>query len=326
MKTFLLLAPVCGLAFCPPAFAEDYSGANSISDEAAALAGMEPASGDEHHDDAHSEAAADDYGAPLKAEAHADPLEDIVVDAPTHVEEHVEIAVEHKEEARHGPAHWGYVGVEGADQWGGLDEAYHACAAGVKQSPINIHEFMRDDAMGDITLSYQTVPLSVVNNGHTIQVNYPAGSTASVGDRTFELLQYHFHTPSEHYLAGAPYAMEVHFVHKNDAGKLGVFGVMMKLGAENAMIQNIWKNAPAEKGEHVVADLLLNAADLFPADKSDYTYHGSLTTPPCSEGVHWHVLENPIEISQKQLIAFQTMFPVNARPVQPMGDRVVKGK
>ena len=329
MKKFALLASVCFLAFAAvPVMAEEEG----------------------HHEVTHEDPVAD-HGAPeghvaphldkppLKAEAHMDEMSpEEVVEAVEEIMEEAE-SEEHAEEARMDvsealapeaghpqQAHWDYVGAGGAQYWGGLDESYEACASGMHQSPINIEEYMRDEALGDITLSYQPAPLTVVNNGHTVQVNYTEGSTVQVGDETFELLQFHFHTPSEHYLDGTPYPMEAHFVHKNEAGELGVFGVMMKLGAENPVIQSIWENIPAPGEQTASETVAVNAASLFPADLGYYTYEGSLTTPPCSEGVYWHVLKTPVEISQEQLVAFQSLFPVNARPVQPLHERVVSGK
>ena len=264
---------------------------------------QEPAAGNSHKD-AHEE------------EAQAE-------DATTENADHADT---HHEDAHEGPAHWGYTGEGAADKWGDLDAHYYACKDGLAQSPIDIQEFLRDEDLPAIALAYNSVPLTVVNNGHTVQVNYPEGHTATVGDQVFNLLHFHFHTPSEHYIDGAPYPMEAHFVHKNAAGQLGVFGVMMKVGAANAAIQSIWDHALASASEQTLEEVSIDASNLFPANKAYYKYDGSLTTPPCSEGVHWHVLKEPIEISQEQLVAFQTLFPVNARPVQPLHDRVVKGK
>jgi len=221
-------------------------------------------------------------------------------------------------------AHWGYVGAESAQHWGGLHSEYAACSEGQKQSPVNISQFAKKD-LPTIGFSYAAAPLVVVNNGHTIQVDYSAGSAINVGGQNFKLAQFHFHTPSEHYLDGSPYPMEVHFVHKSDSGQLAVVGAMMKIGAANPVIENIWKNAPTQKGSKSVEAVQVNAADLLPQSKDYYAYEGSLTTPPCSEGVLWHVLKSPIEISQQQLQIFQALFPVNARPVQPLAGRVVRG-
>lgn len=225
----------------------------------------------------------------------------------------------------HSHGSWGYTGDGAAANWGDLKDDYHTCKDGKKQSPINIDKFVQGE-VPPLQLNYQDTPLVVVNNGHTVQVNYAPGSSVSVGGKTYNLLQFHFHTPSEHYLNGAPAAMEVHFVHKAEDGTLGVVGVMMKVGAENAAIKNIWENIPAAGEEKAVEGVTLAATQLLPGDHSYLKYEGSLTTPPCSEGVQWHVLKKPIEISQEQLIAFQELFPVNARPVQPLHGRVAEGE
>ncbi|HOO81179.1 MAG TPA: carbonic anhydrase family protein [Alphaproteobacteria bacterium] len=232
------------------------------------------------------------------------------------------VAVEHHGTAQ---AHWGYSGGEAAPYWGTLDGSYELCASGQEQSPVNIAKFLQED-VPDITLSYKPSSLNVVNNGHTIQVNYDAGSGFEAAGVNYNLLQLHFHTPSEHYLDGAPYPMEMHLVHKAADGTLGVIGVMMKIGGHNPVIEGVWQNAPIQAGgSKSIESVEINAADLMPASLEYYKYDGSLTTPPCSEGVRWHVLKEPIEISEMQLKAFQALFPVNARPVQSLNDRVITG-
>lgn len=221
-------------------------------------------------------------------------------------------------------ADWGYSGAGSAHKWGDLNAAYEACKSGLSQSPININQFMQDD-LKPLALSYVPSPLQVSNTGHSVQVNITPGSSFVVDDKSYVLKQFHFHTPSEHYIDGAPYPMEVHFVHQAEDGALAVIGVMMKVGAHNPVIEGIWQNVPAAGETKTVGSVVLSASDLLPEDKSYYSYDGSLTTPPCSEGVKWHVLKDPIEISEKQLTAFQAVFPVNARPVQAVGERVIRG-
>ena len=228
------------------------------------------------------------------------------------------------EPAAGGPA-WGYHGANGAAYWGALDDAYATCADGQEQSPINIAAYLEED-LPALVMDYQDTPLSVSNNGQTLKVSLSGGSTLESDGETYALDHMHFHTPSEHYLDGAPYPMAVHFVHKAADGGLAVVGVMMKLGAHNPVIEGVWQNAPIQAGgTKTVEDVKISAADLMPEAMDYYRYDGSLTTPPCSEGVKWHVLKEPIEVSEKQLKAFQALFPVNARPVQPLGERVVLG-
>lgn len=219
----------------------------------------------------------------------------------------------------HGKAHWGYSGAEGFQHWGDLSAEFHACKDGVSQSPIDIRAYNAEN-LPALHTSYHAGELEVINNGHTIQVNAGDSGSLSVDGKTYKLLQFHFHTPSEHYIDGAPYPMELHFVHKASDGTLGVIGVMMQLGAHNNAIDKIWRATKASGGR-----ASLSAADLLPSNLDYYKYEGSLTTPPCSEGVQWHVIKDTIKISPQQLHAFQALFSVNARPVQPQNSRKIKG-
>lgn len=219
------------------------------------------------------------------------------------------------------PIHWGYEGDIGPDKWGDLSPDFATCSTGLEQSPIDIPA---DAAVNpaDIQFNYQPSNLTVVNNGHTIQANYDEGSSITVDGVTYNLLQFHFHEHSEHTLAGQPGTMEVHFVHRNDEGKLAVVGAMMNVGAENQILAPVWTNMPAEEGDPVaVESATVNADEILPADRSYYRYDGSLTTPPCSEGVTWLVMTTPIEISQEQLATFQQIHSNNFRSVQPLNDR-----
>lgn len=224
---------------------------------------------------------------------------------------------QHSKESRSSQKpHWGYAGEEGFQHWGDLSADYHTCKTGQAQSPIDIQAYEKQD-LPALHPDYKSGSYEVINNGHTLQVNTPHGGTLQVADKTYELLQFHFHTPSEHYVDGAPYPMEVHFVHKTKDGTLGVVGVMLELGSKNPAIDKIWSSVG-----HTAS---LSPADLLPKQTDYYKYEGSLTTPPCSEGVQWHVLKQPIQISEDQLRAFQALFSVNARPVQPLHERVLAG-
>ncbi|MBX2833619.1 MAG: carbonic anhydrase family protein [Micavibrio sp.] len=224
-----------------------------------------------------------------------------------------------EDEHHEAPAHkWGYNAKNGAATWDGL------CKMGKKQSPINIVRFLQED-QPDLSMTYEDGPLTVENNGHTVVVKFAAGSNIVLDGVNYELAQANFHTPSEHYLDGAPYPMEAHLVHKNAQGAHAVIGVMMKVGAHNPVIEGIWQNVPANGATKSVDGVMINAVQLLPENKAYYAYEGSLTTPPCSEGVRWHVMQDAIELSESQLRAFQSVFPVNARPVQPLNGRVVTG-
>lgn len=219
-------------------------------------------------------------------------------------------------------AHWGYEGHEGPAHWGDLAAEYATCKTGKSQSPINI-TVARPAGLADIKFNYQPSALDVINNGHTIQVNYAEGSSLEVGGKQYKLLQFHFHSPSEHTVDGKPYDMVAHLVHQAADGQLGVIGVLMQKGKTNAVIDTIWANLPKQAGDHKQADTRINVADLLPASHTYYNYSGSLTTPPCSEGVNWMVLQSPVEISAEQLAAFTNIISNNVRPVQPLHERSI---
>lgn len=222
--------------------------------------------------------------------------------------------------------HWGYgTGAMGSDGWGDVSAEFTTCKTGTKQSPINISKFYQED-LPNIEPLYNEVPLSVVNNGRTLEFNYAPGSGFKIDGLGYRLQKFIFHTPSEHYMDGAPYPMELQFVHQADDGSWAIVAVMIKAGEHNKFIEALWQNAPANTGgEKTIEDVKLSATDLMPSSLDYYRYDGSLTMPPCTEGVQWMVLKEPIEASEEQIKTFQKLFPTNARPVQPLGDRVVTG-
>lgn len=219
--------------------------------------------------------------------------------------------------------HWSYSGHEGPKNWGDLNFSYADCSAGRTQSPINILRTKRADLPAP-KFDYNPAPLNIIDNGHTIQVNYPAGSTLTLGDKTFTLRQFHFHHPSEDLVKGHVYNMVVHLVHTDGKGSLAVVAVFLKKGNSSKIIDLIWKNIPKEKDKAVdVSGATINANDLLPAGRGYYTFAGSLTTPPCSEGVTWYVMKNPVGVSKVQVAAFAKLYPHNARPTQPANGREI---
>jgi carbonic anhydrase len=219
---------------------------------------------------------------------------------------------------------WSYEGDQGPAHWGDLKAGYSACKTGTEQSPIDIGD-VRTTKLPAIHFQYKNTPLKIINNGHTIQVNIAPGSFIAVGDKRYELKQFHFHHPSEERIHGQSYDMVVHLVHADSGGKLAVIAVLLKKGNANSTLDEIWTQMPKIEGkEQEIAGVQINAAALLPPDTAYYTYRGSLTTPPCSEGVRWFVLKTPIEISTEQIDTFATIYPHNVRPVQPIGGRVVK--
>jgi len=228
--------------------------------------------------------------------------------------------------AAEGPAHWSYHGETGPAQWGKLEPDFAECRLGKTQSPIDIREqAVKKGDLAPIKFNYKPSELKIIDNGHTIQVNYAAGSTISVGGNTYELVQFHFHRPSEEKINGKAFDMVVHLVHKNSEGKLAVVAVLVKDGAANPLIETLWNNLPKNKGtERTIEATRIDASTLLPANKAYYTFTGSLTTPPCSEDVTWFVLRNPVELSGREIERFAKIYPMNARPVQPLNGRVVE--
>jgi len=218
---------------------------------------------------------------------------------------------------------WSYGGTENSTHWGDIDQAYKTCKLGRDQSPINLENAV-EAAPANITFNYQPAPLEVFNNGHTVQVNYAPGSTVSINGETYDLLQFHFHTPSEHLFEGEAAPMEVHLVHRNAAKELAVVGIAMVAGEADPIVEQIWANIPEASETKQAAGVMINAADLLPSSLTYQSYIGSLTTPPCSEAVKWNVMVEPIEVSEEQIETFSTLYQVNARPVQPTNGRQIE--
>lgn len=217
---------------------------------------------------------------------------------------------------------WSYEGEHGPTHWGDVKSDYAICKTGKNQSPIDITSAIKAD-LPPIQFAYNPVQLRIINNGHSIQVNYPEGSYITVGDKTYQLIQFHFHHPSEEKIKGKNFDMVAHLVHKNSEGNLAVVAVLIKKGHANTFIQNLWAHLPKEEAEEVPANVTIDVSGLLPAQYGYYTYTGSLTTPPCSEGVTWFVLKTPIEFSSDQINQFAHFYKHNARPVQPLDGRVV---
>ena len=217
--------------------------------------------------------------------------------------------------------HWGYAAENGPNVWGQLSPEYGLCSVGIHQSPIDLVNPTPAE-LPPITFNYRPTPLNIHNTGHTIQVAYQDGSWIEVDGTKYHLLQFHFHAPSEHTVTGNPYEMEMHLVHKSADGTLAVIGAFIKSGSVNAAFDTFWHRMPPVSGESVQDNsVLLNAFDLLPSTKYTYRYEGSLTTPPCSEGVKWFVLTTPVEMSHSQIAAFKAILYGNNRPVQPLNER-----
>ncbi len=220
--------------------------------------------------------------------------------------------------------HWSYEGEGGPESWGELDPKFSACSQGQSQSPINL-KWTSPKEGGKLEFAYHDSKLKVIDNGHTLQFNYEQGSKVSINGEEYDLLQMHFHTPSEHTISNKSYPLEVHFVHKDALGRLAVVGVMFKeTKANDSTIDALWGFVPSEKNKEIeIPDFTLNPMKLIPSKHTFYHYSGSLTTPPCSEGVIWNVLNTPINISKSQIEAFRSLYSKNNRPVQPLNGRSV---
>lgn len=218
---------------------------------------------------------------------------------------------------------WGYEGAGGPDHWADLKPEFSACARGSRQSPIDIRDGIKVD-LDPIVFDYHPSGFRVIDTGHTVQVDVDPGNVIEVLGRRYELQQFHFHNPSEERIDGRRFAMVAHFVHKSADGRIAVVAVLLEPGGANAIVQAAWNNLPLERGEPVVARQRLELSALLPEDRGYYTYMGSLTTPPCSEGVLWMVMRQPLTVSADQIAIFARLYPMNARPVQQAAGRLIK--
>ncbi len=222
-------------------------------------------------------------------------------------------------------AHWDYQGKSGALTWGKLDPAYKACSQGHEQSPIDIRHAHLNKALQPIEFHYIAGPVTLENNGHTVIVNVNHGGYIVAGGVRYDLVQFHFHHPSEEAVNGKLSDMVIHLLHKSADGKLAVIAVRLNedAGNPNATLATLWQHLPAAAGATEKVTDMVNPGGLLPADRGYWTYMGSLTTPPCTEGVRWFVLEQELSLSRDQLRAFSAIFKMNSRPLQdPHGRRI----
>jgi len=225
--------------------------------------------------------------------------------------------------------HWSYTGAEGESHWGDLDPAYAACKNGKEQSPIDIRHAV-SEKLPALEFEYKSEPLKyLINNGYTIRVNYhdaPGSESALVvGGERYELTQLHFHRPSEEYVDGKSYPMVLHLMHQSSHGKIAGVAVLLKAGHANAEVQKLWDHMPMNlSGEEAIAGVEIDPAKMLPSGTGYYEYMGSITAPPCTEGVTWFVLKKPVELSVEQIAAFAKLYPHDVRGLQPLNGRVVK--
>ena len=231
-----------------------------------------------------------------------------------------------------GEPHWGYEGEEGPSKWGTLSPKWTVCGEGHGQSPIdiektvnaNLPELRSDFKPATLKIIHHEHMADVINTGHSIQVNLTEAGALKIGEEQFQLLQFHFHSPSEHTVGGKHYPAEMHLVHQSAAGKLAVVGVFLEEGRPNALFQSISSNLPKSKSvEQHLENIMVDVNDLLPAKRTTYRYDGSLTTPPCSEGVKWIIMTTPVQVSAERIANFRAVMHSNNRPVQKLYGRSV---
>jgi carbonic anhydrase len=219
--------------------------------------------------------------------------------------------------------HWDYDGEFGPENWGRINPAWAACGKGSRQSPIDIRDGIKVN-LDEIDFDYRPSSFSEIDNGHTVQVNVAGGNFINLGPERYELLQFHFHRPSEERINGKGTEMVVHLVHRDRKGRLAVVAVLLERGKGNDAIQTVWDNIPLEKGQLGSPGIELDPLEMLPNRREYYTYMGSLTTPPCTENVLWLVMKQPMTASPAQMALFSRLYPLNARPVQEGGGRMIK--
>lgn len=225
-------------------------------------------------------------------------------------------------------AYWDYFGKTGPLGWGKLDPAYRACSQGHEQSPIDIRGAHLNKALQPIEFHYISGPVTLENNGHTVLVHVNPGSYIMANGVRYDLQQFHFHHPGEEAVNGRITDMDVHMVHKSADGKIAVIAVRLSedrgVGEANATLATLWKHLPSTTGATEKVNDIVNAGGLLPADRGYWTYVGSLTAPPCTEGVRWFVMEQELSLSRAQLRAFAAIYRLNSRPLQDTHGRRIE--
>jgi len=219
-------------------------------------------------------------------------------------------------------AEWGYEGKEGPEHWGQLSPKYHLASDGHAQSPIDIRGAAAAD-LPALDLDYRPVPIRLIYNGHSVQENEKGNSHLTVDGKRYKLEQFHFHSPSEHTVDGRSFAMELHFVHEGTDGEIAVLSVLIDDGQHNPAYDVMWSHLPNSGNRKENTDDLIPVDKLLPASRDYYAYQGSFTTPPCTEGVRWLVLRQPVQLSAKQIATFRKVIYHNNRPVQPLFGRKI---
>lgn len=220
-------------------------------------------------------------------------------------------------------AQWGYEGKIGPERWAKLDAAYLSCTNGHQQSPLDIRG-AKPTNLPPLEFHYIAGPITLVNDGHTITGKVERGSYFIVGGHRYDLVQFQFHHPSEEAVKGQLSDLEVQLLHRDAEGKMAIVSVRMKEGNPNVVVASLWPDLPKQAGKSTTTTALVGAAGLLPVDRGYWTYDGSLTTPPCTEGVRWFVFKQESEVSRSQLQVITAIYPRNSRPLQPPHDRKIE--
>ena len=218
---------------------------------------------------------------------------------------------------------WSYEGELGPANWSKINDGWAKCGTGNRQSPIDLRDGIKVN-LEQIGFDYHPSSFNEVNNGHTIQVEVGGGNFITVGNQTYELQQFHFHRPSEEKINGKGTEMVMHLVHKSAEGKIAIVAVLLERGQPHSLMQTIWDNLPLEKNEVVAPAIVIDPSDALPDRREYFTYMGSLSEPPCTEGVLWMVFKQPRQASPAQMALFSRLYPLNARPVQSTAGRMIK--
>jgi len=218
---------------------------------------------------------------------------------------------------------WSYEGELGPANWSKINVDWAKCGTGNRQSPIDLRDGIKVN-LEQISFDYHPSSFSEVNNGHTIQVTVGGGNFITVGNTVYELQQFHFHRPSEEKINGKGTEMVIHLVHKSAEGKIAIIAVLLERGQPHRLMQTIWDNLPLEKFDTVSPSIVIDPTDALPERREYFTYMGSLTEPPCTEGVLWMVFKQPMQASPAQMALFSRLYPLNARPVQSTAGRLIK--
>ena len=219
-------------------------------------------------------------------------------------------------------AHWSYDGDEGQHNWASLDERFEMCEKGLNQSPINISTPI-DATLSPLIFEGNAKAKTFVNNGHTVQANFENGNYLTIENKKYELKQIHFHTPSENHIDGKVFPMEAHLVHADKNNNLAVIGIMFEVSEDNTTLNKLLRNLPENKDQKNEVKSEIFGYEILPESKEYYRFNGSLTTPPCTEGVKWIVLKTPVTISKSQLKDFEAVMPKNARDIQNINARTI---